>query len=67
MRDYSLVDLISTLIVDEVSATKMVFNQFADASIIMVSIRTLIILSQRRMLRIQHTPQEESSGLSEAF
>lgn len=33
----------------------------------MVSIRTLIVLSQKRMLRIQHSQAGEVGGLSEAY
>lgn len=45
IRDYQVVDQISQLIVDEVSATKMVFNQFTEASLVMVSLRILVVLS----------------------
>jgi len=44
----------------------MVFNQFLDSSIIMLCIRTLIMLSQMRMLRIQHSPSDDIGGLSDA-
>lgn len=44
----------------------MVYNQFEHSSVVMVCLRIMILLSKRRLLRVQHK-DDEDEGLSSTY
>ena len=53
------------MLVEQVSSTKMVFNQFESSSVVMWSFRIMILLSQRRQLVIQSMEVVEEEQVSD--
>jgi hypothetical protein len=58
--------VIGDLLVDQVSSIKMVFNQFEQSSNVMWCLRLLILLSQRRQLRVSSPETIEEEQIDSA-
>ena len=49
---------------EQVSTVKMVYNQFEQASIVMQCMRMMVLLSKKRLLRVQQKGGQTEEGLS---
>jgi formate dehydrogenase maturation protein FdhE len=62
LSDHQLNQAICDLLVDQVSTVKMVFNQFEQASIVMQCMRMMVLLSKKRLLRVQQKGGASGQG-----